>query len=235
MRTPGDSRKDIEILFDLSARLGYAMPHKAAAEVMDEIAELTPALAGVSHARLGKQGLQWPVLDKSHPGTPVLFTEKFETPSGRARLFGVDWEPPGEVASEQFPFILITGRQLAHYNSGTQTRRTGNLELQGEDLVEIHPEDAARLGIAAGDQVEVESARGKVQTHAIVTVRVAPGNVFLSFHFPEVKTNLLTSGNADPNTRCPEYKVTAVAVRRIGAGAAVRPPIAKGFRQDVFD
>ncbi len=235
MPTPGDSRKDIEILFDLSARLGYAMPHKAAAEVMDEIAELTPALAGVSHARLGKQGLQWPVLDKSHPGTPVLFTEKFETPSGRARLFGVDWEPPGEVASEQFPFILITGRQLAHYNSGTQTRRTGNLELQGEDLVEIHPEDAARLGIAAGDQVEVESARGKVQTHAIVTVRVAPGNVFLSFHFPEVKTNLLTSGNADPNTRCPEYKVTAVAVRRIGAGAAVRPPIAKGFRQDAFD
>jgi formate dehydrogenase major subunit len=81
----------------------------------------------------------------------------------------------------------------------------------------------------------VESERGKVQTHATVTVRVAPGNVFLSFHFPEVKTNLLTSGNADPGTRCPEYKVTAVQVRRVGAGDAVRPPIAKGFRQDAFD
>jgi formate dehydrogenase major subunit len=233
--TPGNSRKDIEILFDLSARLGYPMPHQTAAEVMDEIAELTPAFAGVSHERLGKQGLQWPVPDKTHPGTPVLFTEKFETSSGRARLFGVDWEPPGELASERFPLILITGRQLAHYNSGTQTRRTGNLELQGEDLVEIHPEDAARLGIADNDRVEVESARGKVQTHATVTVRVAPGNVFLSFHFPEVKTNLLTSGNADPNTSCPEYKVTAVQVRRIGVADAVRPSIAKGFRQDAFD
>ncbi|CAN5923100.1 formate dehydrogenase subunit alpha [soil metagenome] len=233
--TPGNARRDLDILFDLSARLGYPMPHASASDVMDEIAELTPAWRGISYARLGTQGLQWPVPDLQHPGTPILYQEAFGTPNGRANLFAVDWEPPGESASAQFPFILITGRQLAHYNSGTQTRRTGNVELQPADLVEIHPTDAARLGAKDGDLLEIESARGKVQTHACVTTRVAPGNVFLSFHFPEVKTNLLTSGNADPLTSCPEYKVTAVDVRKVPGTHALPPATAKGFRQDAFD
>jgi formate dehydrogenase major subunit len=232
---PGNARRDLDILLDLSARLGYPMPHRHAADVMDEIAELTPHWAGVSHERLGKQGLQWPVPSKDHPGTAVLYPERFATESGRANLCAVDWEPPGESASDRFPFILITGRQLAHYNSGTQTRRTGNLELQPADLVEIHPSDAERLGVADDDLVEIESLRGKVQTWACVTTRVAPGNVFLSFHFPEVKTNLLTSANADPLTSCPEYKVTAVDVRRVPGVHAPPPVTAKGFRQDAFD
>jgi formate dehydrogenase alpha subunit len=232
---PGNARRDLDILLDLSARLGYAMPHRSAADVMDEIAELTPQLRGVSHERLAKKGLQWPVLAKDHPGTPVLYTESFATKSGRANLFAVDWAPPGEAASDRFPFILITGRQLAHYNSGTQTRRTGNVELQPADLIEIHPTDAERLGIANDELVEIESARGKVQTWACVTTRVAPGNVFLSFHFPEVKTNLLTSAHADPLTSCPEYKVTAVDVRKVPGTNARPPTTAKGFRQDAFD
>jgi len=232
---PGDARRDLDILFDLSRRLGYEMPHPDAASVMDEIAELTPHFRGVSHARLGKQGLQWPVPEKDHPGTPVLYTEGFATKTGRAALYSVGWEPPGEAASDRFPFILITGRQLAHYNSGTQTRRTGNLELQPADLVEIHPTDAERLGISDGTFVEIESARGKVETWARVTTRVAPGNVFLSFHFPAVKTNLLTSGNADPTVSCPEYKVTAVDVRVVPGVHPLPPAIAKGFRQDAYD
>jgi formate dehydrogenase major subunit len=232
---PGDAKHDIDILFELSKRLGYEMPHRDASDVMDEIAELEPKWGGVSHERLGTQGLQWPVWTKDHPGTPILHTEKFSTPSGKANLFSVDWEPPGEAASDRFPFILITGRQLAHYNCGTQTRRTGNLDLQPADLMEIHPDDAARLGIGDEDFIEIESERGKIQTWARVTTRVAPGNVFLSFHFPEVKTNLLTSGNSDPNTRCPEYKVTAVDVRKLPGTHAPPPEIAKGFRQDAFD
>jgi predicted molibdopterin-dependent oxidoreductase YjgC len=232
---PGDARADLDILLELSRRLGYAFAQRDAAEVMDEIARLTPAWRGVSHARLGTQGLQWPVPDEHHPGTPVLFLDRFNTASGRANLCVVDWEPPGEAASETFPFILITGRQLAHYNSGTQTRRTGNLELQPADLVELSPADASRLGIADGDLVEIESARGKVATWACVTTRVAPGNVFLSFHFPEMKTNLLTSEHADAVTKCPEYKVTAVAVRRVPGDHPAPPLAAKGFRQGAFD
>ncbi len=232
---PGEARRDLDILFELSKRLGYEMPHASAADVMDEIAAMTPQWRGISHERLGGQGLQWPVPTKDHPGTPVLYTETFATASGRAQLFAVDWEPPGESASDRFPFVLITGRQLAHYNCGTQTRRTHNTDLQPADLVEIHPRDAERLGIVDGSWVEIESARGKVQTWARVTTRVAEGNVFLSFHFPEVKTNLLTSGNSDPTTRCPEYKVTAVDVRKVPGEHPPPPAIAKGFRQDAFD
>jgi predicted molibdopterin-dependent oxidoreductase YjgC len=232
---PGQARRDLDVLFDLSRRLGYAMPHPDAASVMDEIAELTPHFRGVSHERLGTQGLQWPVPSKDHPGTPVLYTDGFATTTGRAALHAVDWEPPGEAASDRFPFILITGRQLAHYNSGTQTRRTGNVELQPADLVEVHPADAERLGIVDGTFVEIESARGKVQTWARVTTRVAPGNVFLSFHFPEVKTNLLTSAHADPLVSCPEYKVTAVDVRVVPGAHPAPPEIARGFRQDAYD
>lgn len=232
---PGDARRDLDILFELSKRLGYPMPHPDSASVMDEIAALTPQWAGISHERLGTQGLQWPVPAKDHPGTAVLYEDSFATPTKRARFCEVSWEPPGEAASERFPFILITGRQLAHYNSGTQTRRTGNIELQPADLMEISPVDAAKLGIADGALVEIESARGKVRTWARVTTRVQPGNVFLSFHFPEVKTNLLTSGNADPLTSCPEYKVTAVSVMLVPGDHAAPPEIAKGFRQDAFD
>lgn len=232
---PGQARRDLDVLFDLSRRLGYAMPHRDAADVMDEIAELTPQWRGISHERLGKQGLQWPVPSRDHPGTSALFADGFATRTGRAALFAGDFEPPGETASDRFPFVLITGRQLAHYNSGTQTRRTGNLELHPADLVEIHPVDAERLGIDDGAFVEVESARGKVETWARVTRRVAPGNVFLSFHFPEVKTNLLTSGNVEPNTSCPEYKVTAVDVRKVPGDHPPPPSFGKGFRQDAYD
>jgi formate dehydrogenase major subunit len=232
---PGAARRDLDILLELSSRLGYPMLHRSAADVMDEIAELTPPWRGISHERLGTQGLQWPVPTVDHPGTPILYGERFATDSGRANLFAVEWEPPGESASERFPFILITGRQLAHYNSGTQTRRTGNVVLQPADLVELHPDDAARLGIADDDRVAVESARGVVETWACVTTRVAPGNVFLSFHFPEVKTNLLTSSHADPLTSCPEYKITAVDVRKV-PGVHPPPPLtAQGFRQGAFD
>ena len=233
--TPGGARRDLDILLELSAHLGYPMPHANAADVMDEIASLTPDLGGVSHARLGTQGLQWPAPTTEHPGSPILYEQSFKTKSGRAALFCVDWLPPGEEASPAFPFVLITGRQLAHYNSGTQTRRTGNLELQPEDQVEVHPIDAERLGIGMGDHVEVRNARGAVRAYACVTTRVAPGNVFLAFHFPDVKTNLLTSSHADPFVSCPEYKVTAVNVERVGGPDPSRPTIARGFRQDAFD
>ena len=232
---PGNARRDLDIFLDLAARLGQPFPHRNASDVMDEVSSLTPAFGGISHARLGTQGLQWPAPTVDHPGTPILFTERFGTKSGRANLFAVDWSPPGESADAEHPFILITGRQLAHYNAGTQTRRTRNVELQGGDLVELHPDDAAELGVVEADVVEIASAHGSVRTSACITTRVARGNVFLSFHFPEVKTNLLTSGHSDPLTKCPEFKVTAVSVRKVEGERAALPNIAKGFRQDAFD
>jgi len=218
-KPPGNARQDFDILLEVSQRLGYDLQVKTPSEAMDEMARLTPALAGVSFERLGRKGLQWPVPHKDHPGTPVLYMDrKFATKSGKARLTAVDWAPPGEEIDREYPFILVTGRQLAHYNAGTMTRRTANLELHPSDLAEIHPDDAQRLAINDGDEVEVASRRGAVRTFAHVTTRVAPGNLFMSFHFPEVKVNLLTSSNADAATKCPEYKISAVAIRKVAEG-----------------
>ena len=198
------------------------MPHASAVDVMDEIAELTPPLARASRTSASERRACSGRAATEHPGHAHPLRRALRRRRAGARTSSRSTgSRPARARASAFPFILITGRQLAHYNSGTQTRRTGNVELQPADLVEIHPTDAERLGAKDGDLLEIESARGKVQTHACVTTRVAPGNVFLSFHFPEVKTNLLTSGNADRLTSCPEYKVTAVDVAQ-GAGRCTR-------------
>ena len=122
--------------------------------------------------------------------------------------------------------ILITGRRLQHYNAGTMTRRTANLELLDKDWLEIHPDDAARLWIETGDLVSVRSRVGRIEVEARVTDRIEPGHVFTAFHFPEVRTNLLIGSSADVNTSCPEYKVVAVDVRPVSEAAAHTPALA---------
>ena len=133
---------------------------------------------------------------------------------------GVPFKPPGDEASDTYPLILVTGRRLEHYNVGTMTRRTGNLELLSHDVLEIHPDDAAAHGIADGALVEVRSRNGSIQLAAHVTDRIEAGHVFTAFHFPEVRTNLLIGQSADINTSCPEYKVVAVAVTPVVVPAA---------------
>jgi formate dehydrogenase major subunit len=212
---PEGARQDSAILADLARRLGLELGDPSPAALMDEVASLTPGLAGVSHARLGRRGLQWPVPSAGHPGTPVLYADgRFDTPSGRARLASTPWIPPGEEPDASFPFVLVTGRKLAHYNSGTMTRRTPNVRLDPEDRVEIAPADAERLGLGDGDAVEVASRRAAVRARAEVTDRVRPGHLFLAFHFPEQGVNRLTGPSADSSTGCPEYKVTAVRLSR---------------------
>ena len=125
--------------------------------------------------------------------------------------------PPGEKTDDEFPLLLMTGRRLQHYNAGTMTRRTGNLALQADERLEMHPADAARLDIGDGQRVEVASRRGAVAAAVDVTDRVTEGQLFLAFHFPEVLANALTSDATDEVTSCPEYKVTAVRVSPTGA------------------
>lgn len=131
---------------------------------------------------------------------------------GRARLAARSWLPPGEQPDDAYPFLLITGRRLAHYNAGTMTRRTPNLLLIPGETLDVHPADASRLGVHDGDPIRVTSRRGSVIAPIRLTDEVAPGQVFLAFHFPEVATNALTSAAVDEITSCPEYKVTAVSL-----------------------
>jgi predicted molibdopterin-dependent oxidoreductase YjgC len=187
---------------------------------MDEIAEMTPRYAGLSHERMGRHGQQWPVAADG-TDSPILYTESFELPGGKAQFAPLPYTPPGDEADEEFPLILVTGRRLEHYNAGTMTRRTGNLDLMPSDWLEVHPDDATSLGLTDGDVVKVRSRRGKIELPVKVTSRIEPGHVFTAFHFPEVRTNLLVGDSADINTSCPEYKVIAVAVERTGAARPV--------------
>ncbi len=222
---PGEARTDLDIITTVSRSLGHEMGYGSASDVMDEIAALTPEFAGVSFERIGDHGLQWPV-EADGTDSPILYREHFELPGGRGRFAALPFKPPGDAADEDFPLILVTGRILEHYNAGTMTRRTGNIELADRDWLEIHPDDAARLWIQDGELVSVRSRVGRVELFGRVTDRIEPGHVFTSFHFPEARTNLLVGASADVNTSCPEYKVVAVDVRPMPERSSATPALA---------
>jgi formate dehydrogenase major subunit len=211
---PGGARTDFDIITTLSSAMGHDMGFDGPEDAMREIAATTPHFAGVTYDRLGRRGLQWPVAPDG-TDSPILYEERFEVPGGRGRFAALPYKAPGDAADAEFPLILVTGRRLQHYNAGTMTRRTANLELLDRDWLEIHPDDAARLWIEDGQLVAVRSRTGRIEVEARVTERIEPGHVFTAFHFPEVRTNLLIGSSADVNTSCPEYKVVAVDVRPV--------------------
>jgi formate dehydrogenase major subunit len=211
---PGDAKTDFEIINAVADGLGCDLRCPTPADAMRELAALAPLYAGISHERLDHEGpLYWPCRSPGEPGEAALYMERFATPNGRAQLAARPYLPPGEQPNSRYPYVLVTGRRLEHYNAGTMTRRTDNLELLPDERLEIHPHDAEQLGVGEGDGVEVSSRRGTVELPARVTDRVAPGQLFMAFHFPEALANALTSDATDEVTDCPEYKVTAVSVR----------------------
>ncbi len=215
---PGAAKTDFEIITALSRAMGHEMGYESPADVMDEIAALTPRYAGISHERVGRGGLQWPVAADG-TDSPILYENEFSLPGGKAQFAPLPYKPPGDQADDDFPLILVTGRRLEHYNAGTMTRRTGNLALMPSDWLEMHPDDAYALGLRGGEAVRVRSRRGEIELPVAVTERIEPGHVFTAFHFPEVRTNLLVGQSSDVNTSCPEYKVVAVSVERAGSAA----------------
>jgi formate dehydrogenase alpha subunit len=223
---PGEARPDWEVVRDAARALGAAWAYASPADVMDEIARFAPQLfGGVGYARLGADGLQWPCPDRNHPGTPTLHAEAFLR--GRGCLTCVEYADSPEHGVDGFPYLLVTGRVLEHYNVGTMTRRTAQRELCARDDLEIAWEDALREGIADGAEVEIESRWGRTVASAVVSQRVAPGTLFLSFHFPETHANRITGPARDPRSNCPQYKATAVRLAS-GAQVSAAPPPAAG-------
>jgi formate dehydrogenase major subunit len=208
---PNGVLPDWQVVCEVATRMGYPMRYAHPSEIMDEIARLTPSLAGVSYDRLERApGLQWPVPSREHRGTPLMHADRF--PRGRARFVPVEHLPPGESPSEAYPFILITGRILQHYGCGAQSRRTDIMRLVDADVLEMHPADAADLGFHEGEVVRLVSARSEAVLPLTVSERVQPGQLFTSFHFPATGINALLSSSSDESSKCPEYKVSAVRV-----------------------
>ncbi|MBI4828086.1 MAG: molybdopterin-dependent oxidoreductase [Nitrospinae bacterium] len=209
------TRPDWRILLDLAERMGAPMPFESPARIWDEVAELTPAFAGISHERLAREGgLCWPCPAPDHPGTPVMYEVNF--PNGLARFSAPPASEPHESPDTQYPFTLITGRRLAHYNNGSMTRRSrGLMRVCAGETLDIHPSDARKLRLRDGGWARVSSRRGSVAARVKVTDETLEGRVFMSFHFPQTPVNFLTSEAVDAEAGTPEYKVTAVRVERM--------------------
>jgi formate dehydrogenase alpha subunit len=222
------AREDWEITSEIARRvlaldkdkIDVSAPHAGwnytnPAEIMAEVAALAPSYAGVNYERLENgDRLQWPVKGLDHPGTPILHIGAFTRGKG---LFAVTQHiPPVELPDKEYPVLLSTGRVLYHWHGGEMTRRAkGLMEVYGQSLVEVNPEDAKKLGINGNRRIRVTSRRGTLEAEAWVTDRVPPGMVYANFHFPEVPTNSLTIGALDPIAKIPEYKVCAVKVELI--------------------
>ncbi len=210
----GDMRLDTDIFIDLMNRMGYRQPQLTSEEIMDEIASLTPSFAGISHRRLDREGgLQWPCIDRTHPGTPIMHVGKFTR--GLGWFYPAEYVPSAELPDEDYPFILMTGRILYHYNTRAMTGRTpGLMEKEGHSFIEMNDEDAARLGISDGDKVRATSRRGTLVTTARVGDKVSPGETWMPFHFPDGNANILTNAALDKYARIPEYKVCAIKIAK---------------------
>ncbi|HEX9874539.1 MAG TPA: molybdopterin dinucleotide binding domain-containing protein, partial [Deferrimonas sp.] len=187
----------------------YADP----SEIMAEIASLTPIYGGVDYGRIETLGLQWPCPESSHPGTPVLHVGACTR--GKGRFAPVGYIPSAELPDADYPLVLTTGRTYFHWHTGTMTRRTHLLDREERfPFVELHPEDAARLGVREREEVTVATRRGEVRARARVTEMVFPGIIFMPFHFEEGAANALTHNVLDPEAGIPEYKVCAARVEK---------------------
>jgi predicted molibdopterin-dependent oxidoreductase YjgC len=212
---PGKARRDLDVLIELSERVGFSAPFATAEEVMREIASVTPSWAGVTYPRLDTAGLQYPVPDAESPGTPFLFDAAFPTADGRGTLVPVEYLPPSELPDEEYPYMMNTGRQLYHWHTGTMTRRAKGLDSREPvPTIELSPADAMALGVRDGDQVRVTSRRNSMLIGVRISERVRHRQVFVPFHFREAAANLLTNPALDPYAKIPEFKVCAVRVEK---------------------
>ena len=212
---PGEAWPDWMIISEIGRRMGYLdqFSYSDPSEIMDEIASLTPSYGGINYERIEEVGLQWPCPTPDHPGTPYLHKAGFTRGKGLFSVVG--YRPSTELPDEEYPFILTTGRVLCHFHTGTMTRKVPGLNyLRNEELVEINPADGKALGIEDGDLVEVTSRRGTVRAKAKMTEKSSEGVAFMTFHFAETPTNVLTNPALDPVAKIPELKVCAVKLSK---------------------
>ncbi|PLW93314.1 MAG: formate dehydrogenase subunit alpha [Marinilabiliales bacterium] len=213
---PGRAREDWRIIMDIAEHMGVSLgEYNSAKEIFDEIAEAVPIMGGISYDRLENGSIQWPCPTADHPGTPTLFLEKFNTPNGLAKLFPVEHVEQKERASEEFPLIMNSGRMLFQYHSATMSRKNDTLNAYAnKSFVLINPEDADRYNISDGDHVHIASARGSLVTIARIVDEVAPGEMFMPWHFSEAPVNALTRDELDPMSKIAPFKYSAVKIQR---------------------
>ena len=209
----GDALPDWQIICQLAQKMGASgFDYGSPQQVMEEISRLTPSYGGINYDRLEQLGsLQWPCPTPDHPGTPYLHKGKFAR--GMGKFFALPFVDAAELIDDQYPFTLTTGRVMFHFHTGTMTRRSKKLvsEVPGA-YIEMHPEDAQKVGLNGRRRVRVMSRRGQIELDVRVTENIKQGVVFIPFHFAEAAANALTNSAIDPVAKIPEYKVCAVKI-----------------------
>jgi formate dehydrogenase major subunit len=216
LAAPGHAAQDFWILQEMARRLGLGWSYGHPSEVWNEMRLLWPAVAGINWDRLEREGwAQYPCAAEDSPGQDVLFTERFATADGIAKLVPVEPSAPAEAPDEQYPFVLITGRMLEHWHTGVMTRRSHVLdELEPAAFVCINGRELSALGASIGDPLQVTSRRGALTACARLDDSLPDGTVFMPFCYAEAAANLLTNPALDPQSKIPEYKFAAVKVTR---------------------
>ncbi len=214
LKPPGQARLDWEIVCEIATRMGYPMKYESVEQIFDEFVSLTHEYQGLNYNNIGLTGRLWPAPDPDAPdGIQILFDQGFPTPTKRGKIVPCDYAPAKELPDEAYPFILNTGRILEHWHTGTMTRRSYALDaIAPEAFVEMHPDDLARLDIRPGELATVSSRRGSIELKTRRSTNVAPGSVFIPFHYREAAANVLTTDAIDPLGKIPEFKFCAVNI-----------------------
>lgn len=219
---PGEAKADWKIIQELALRVESKLERKTSSgfrfsspsSIWDEIAELVPPFSGITYARLEKEGgVHWPCPDKDHPGTPYLFTDTF--PRGKGLFNILDLRLESEQSTDEYPYILSTGRVLYHWHGRPMTGRSVLDKIFPNAVVEMHPEDAKREGLKHGETVKVSSARGSITVELKVSERSPKGVLFIPIHFAEAAVNELTNDLRDPVAKIPDYKISAVKILKV--------------------
>ena len=212
---PGEARQDLWIIQQMAARLGLAWDYPDVGAVFEEMRRCMPSIAGISWARLQREGaVTYPCRQDDDPGERVEFTERFPMPDGRARFVPAQRIPADEQPDADYPLVLITGRQLEHWHTGSMTRRSAALDaIEPDPVAMLHPLDLRRLGLRAGEVLTLESRRGSVSLYARADEASPEGSVFVPFCYAEAAINRLTNPALDPHGKIPEFKFCAVRVR----------------------
>jgi formate dehydrogenase major subunit len=226
LEPPGAARGDLAIIVAMAKRLGLDWHYAHPRDVFTEMRGALASIAGITWERLEREhAVTYPCEKEGDPGTRVVFTETFPTPTGRGKFVPASVIPAAEQPDDAYPFVLITGRQLEHWHTGSMTRRTAVLDaIEPAPVVSIHSQDLAALGVAPGGVISVESRRGKIALHARADDGTPRGAVFIPFCYYEAAANLLTNPALDPYGKIPEFKYCAV---RLSAGGT--PALASGY------
>nr|WP_240761818.1 molybdopterin-dependent oxidoreductase [Nitrosococcus wardiae] len=211
---PGEARQDLWIIQEIARRLGLEWNYSGPAAVFAEMRRAMPSIAGITWERLERESaVVYPCRQEGDPGEPVVFIDNFPTPSGRGKFVPADILPPDERPDKEYPWVLITGRQLEHWHTGSMTRRAAVLDaIEPEAVASLHPLDLEELRVKPGERVTIASRRGQVTLEARADDAVPRHAVFMAFCYYEAAANLLSNPALDPVAKIPEFKYCAIKV-----------------------